>query len=140
MQKLIPALLLVLMAFVSCTKSDDDQAKVQNDLWTVTYFKDNGLDAQNETTADFAGYTFEFNDNQEWVFHSPTGSTTMAKWGLDATTSTVAFSIDNPPVPIDNLAGGWKITEQTNSTLNLTGNPLVTSPADVKGVVYFEKQ
>jgi len=144
MQRLIPAILFALTVLVSCSKSDDDQAKTQNDLWAVSSYlvpdaNGNPHDNLKDETALFSGYTFEFNDNNEWIFHSPSGSATTAKWGLDAATSTVAFTADNAPAPIDELMGVWVITEQTNTTLKLKGQDIVTTPDDLKGVVEFQK-
>ncbi|MBK8195516.1 MAG: hypothetical protein IPK76_20735 [Lewinellaceae bacterium] len=135
MQKpLILALLVSLMAF-GCSKSDDN-LKTTN--WIVSYYQI-GAD-QKDDTALFNNYSFELNDNNEWIIHFPDGSSATGKWAVDANTSIATFAIQNPVALANNIIGDWTIIEQSDVTLKLTGrlstDPLVSS----QSLLYFEKQ
>jgi hypothetical protein len=124
MQKpLLPTLLLLATLFsFGCAKSDDDQAAKQNTYWYVSQYQDAYVDNNsNDDTGMFAGYTFEFNDNNEWLIHSATGITTPAKWGTDATTATLFFKLTNPLAPLNEIVGDWEIVEQTDTDIKLKG-------------------
>lgn len=144
MQKLIPALLLTLLALVSCSKSDDDVAAKSNATWIVSLYKVPGTDAQTpeDKTDVFAGYTFEFNDDNKMVIHTPTGATIdAAKWKIDAVASTTLFAIDNPTAPLDEIAGEWKLTEQTDTDFKMDGKfDASTSIDPILKSLYFTKQ
>lgn len=144
MQKLIPALLMVLFAFASCTKSDDTQAKVVNDTWYVAFYEapEPGTVTPIDNTPEFAGYTFEFNDDNEWVINSPANSTVNAYWSLENNGTTVKLKILDPDVvaPVDALVGTWDVLEQTNETLHLQKVPDVTQVDAAEIKIFFKKQ
>ena len=142
MQKLIPALLFAVLALVSCTKSNDDQAKVQNDTWYVAFFEApvNGTVILQDQTVDFTGYIFEFNDNNEWIIHSPSGTSTTAQWGDDQVNSTIGLKMTTPFSPVDKLLGNWKIVEQTTESLELTQTAIASNPDAYTSKVIFKKQ
>lgn len=142
MQKLIPALLFVLLALVSCTKSDDDQAKVLNDTWYIAYYEapEPGTITPVDKTADFTGYTFEFNDNNEWVVNAPGGDITSAYWGQFDNGATVKIKVTDAVAPIDVLVGTWEVLGQTAESLDLKKVPDGTQ-VDATGItVNFKKQ
>lgn len=144
MQKLIPALLLVLFAFASCTKSDDTQAKVANDIWYVAFYEapEPGTVTPVDNTSEFAGYTFEFNDNNEWVIKSPSGSTVNAYWILENNNTTAKLKILDPDAvaPLNALVGQWNVLEQTSETLHLQKVPDITQVDAVEIKIFFKKQ
>lgn len=140
MQKLIPALLFALLALVSCSKSDD-QAKTQNDSWYVSYYETTNIatPTPQDKTALFAGYTFEFNDNNEWIINAPSGTNTSAQWGEESST-TLTFKMTTPFAPVDELLGSWEIVEQTTESLELK---IVAAPTSVDATnkkVIYKKQ
>ena len=138
MQKpFIPALLFVLLAFIGCTKSDT--ALKSTDTWYVSYFLDSGDKVAD--TGLFAGYTFEFNDDDVWLIHLPGGSTVTGKWRIDAASNTASFGMDNPSAPLSALLGNWEITEQLDTDLKLLGKLDTGSSAlDEIPVLEFKKQ
>jgi hypothetical protein len=140
MQKLIPALLFAIMALVSCSKSDD-QAKTQNDSWYVFYYESTNIatPVPQDKTSLFAGYTFEFNDNNEWVINAPSGTITTAQWGEESST-TITFKMTAPFAPVDELLGSWEIVEQTTENLELTQLSAPTTVDAVNKKVIFKKQ
>ncbi len=118
MQKpLIPALLFVLLAF-GCSKSDN-ALKTTVDTWTITYFLDTGDDL--EDTPVFSGYTFEFNDNAQWIVHRPDGSTLTGKWTVDSANNIASLGLDNPTAPLSAIVGDWGLSSQWDSGLRLRG-------------------
>lgn len=144
MQKLIPALLLTLLALVSCSKSDDDAASKTNATWVVSLYLVPGTDANvpEDKTNVFSGYTFEFNDDNTMVIHTPDGSTIdAAKWKADTAASTATFVIENATAPLDQIAGEWKLTEKTDTNFKVYGNTgFSTSPDNTQKSLQFTKQ
>ncbi|MBX2889664.1 MAG: hypothetical protein KF734_01935 [Saprospiraceae bacterium] len=144
MQRLIPALLFGLLAFVSCTKSDtDDQQKLLNDQWYVAYFETipTGTTVPTDKTSDFTGFTFEFNDNDELVVRSPNGSNATAQWKALDNDTKMGIKMANPFAPIDALMGNWHITEKTANSLELKSiDAFATGPNFSSTTVYFKKQ
>lgn len=139
MQKLIPALLFAVMALVSCSKSDDDTA-AKAATWVVAEYKTPGTNiaVMEDKTSTFAGYTFEFNDNNEWLIHAPNGATTTAQWGNDG--AAVTLKMATPAAPADVLLGKWIISEQTDTALKLAGDSNSTAVDATKGTLNFQKQ
>lgn len=144
MQKLIPALLLVLFAFASCTKSDDTQAKVTNGTWYVAFYEapEPGTLTPVDNTSEFAGYTFEFNDNNEWIIHPPIGSSVTAAWDVTNNDTNVKLKILDPDAvaPIDALIGNWDVLEKTDQLLSLQKVPDITQVDAVEIKISFKKQ
>jgi hypothetical protein len=140
MQKLIPAFLFALLAFASCTKSDDDVAK--NPTWVVTsYATKNPSDITfTDQTSLFAGYTFEFNDDNMMVIHSPGGSAADAQWGIDAATSKLSFKMDNAAAPVDAIMGDWPVNEQTDTDLKLERTAGISTASQQQAKLEFKKQ
>jgi len=138
MQKpFIPALLLVLLAF-GCSKSDD-AAKLAVDSWTITYFLDFGDKV--EDTPMFAGYTFEFNANDQWIVHRPDGSTLTGKWTIDAANNIASLGLDNPTAPLTAIVGDWGFSSQWDTGIRLRGKLGVAGNAiDDIPMLEFKKQ
>ncbi|MCB0527376.1 MAG: hypothetical protein KDC61_06975 [Saprospiraceae bacterium] len=138
MQKLlIPALLFALMAVVGCSKSDDDQ-KLVNDSWFVSYYLES--DDKIEDTGLFSGYTFEFNDNNEWIIYFPGGSSQTGKWDIDNAANTVSFALDNPSAPMDGILGEWELVAQLDNGLSLKRKDASTNVFDEYSELTFTKQ
>ncbi|MCE7922899.1 MAG: hypothetical protein DYG98_07565 [Haliscomenobacteraceae bacterium CHB4] len=144
MQKLIPVLLFALLAFVSCNKSEDDQSKIINDTWYIAYYDvpEPGSVTPVDNTSDFAGYTFEFNDNDEWIIHSPVSGDISAYWAITDNGTTAKLKMDDAiSAPLDALNGTWEVVEQTSASLDLQRLPdLATSPDGPKIKINFKKQ
>jgi len=146
MQKLIPALLLAVMAFVSCTKSDDDQAKAT--VWIVkSYLKPDPSGASpdvnkfKDETSLFTGFNFEFNDNDEWLIHPPSGNSITGKWVEDPSTGTIELALDPPSAPVQDVLGTWGVIEQTDTDLKLGDTTTaVTNVFQNRGLLHFQKQ
>jgi hypothetical protein len=125
--------LLALLFLFGCSQSSPDQAE----LWYVSYFDENKIDAADDT-GKFTGYTFEFNADDEWIIHTPDGSVITAKWGSDA--ATVSFSIDNPASPLDALTGDWDVTDQSDTILKLKEKAGFSTPGVERPELHFQKQ
>lgn len=122
MQKpLFPALLFALLLAFGCGKSPDNNGPdgLNGATWSITYYNDK-IDKV-EDTGVFNGYSFEFNDNDEWIIHTPAGDTQTAKWAYDANTGSFSLSIVKPFVPIDQLLGDWKATVKSDTEIKLEG-------------------
>lgn len=143
MQKLIPALLLLLLTIVSCSKSDDTD-KTAATLWVVTLYQVPGTatPVKEDKTDLFTGYTFEFNDDNSLVIHRPDGSTVSdAKWAVLPGTSTATLAADNAAAPLDAIMGDWNVVEQTDTDFKLEGIIDATSTSNNIGeVLQFKKQ
>lgn len=143
MQKLIPALLLLLLAVVSCTKSDDDAAK--NPTWTVTLYQvpsSSPAPVKEDKTDLFAGYTFEFNDDNTLVIHKSDGTTVdNANWGIVSGTTTAKLGLDNATAPLDAIIGQWNVIEKSDTDFKMDGLLIGTGPDSNSGeVLHFQKQ
>jgi hypothetical protein len=140
MQRLIPALLFALAAFVSCTKSDDTVEK--NPAWVVTSYatKSQSEVTFTDQTSLFAGYTFEFNDDNTMVIHKPDGSVADAQWGNVAATSNITFKMDNPFAPVDAILGDWPVNEQTDTDLKLERTTGLSTASQQQAKLEFKKQ
>lgn len=144
MQKLIPVLLFALLAFVSCTKSEDDQSKPLNDTWYIAYYEvpEPGSVTPVDNTSEFAGYTFEFNSNDEWIIHSPATADISAYWTIVDNGTTAKLKMDDAiTAPLDALNGTWEVVEHTSESLELQRTPdLATQPDGPKIKINFKKQ
>jgi hypothetical protein len=142
MQKLIPALLLLLLTVASCSKSDDDAAK--NATWVVTLYQvpsTTPAPVKEDKTDLFTGYTFEFNDDNTMIVYLPDGSTVSdAKWGIPPGTATAKLSADNPVAPLDAIMGDWNVNEKTDTDFKLSGPDIATSDNNSGEVLHFKKQ
>lgn len=141
MQKLIPALLFALLALVSCNKSDDDTA-AKSSNWVVKLYQvpSGNIVVKEDKTSMFAGYTFEFNDDNSLVIHRPDGSVVdNAKWGVEPGSSTATLAMDNAVAPLDAIMGQWQVTEQTDTDFKLDGQ-LDASGTNVGEILQFQKQ
>jgi hypothetical protein len=114
-------LLALTLAFVSCSKDDDDDLirnpspVLSSGTWRVTEFIVSG----NNETADFTGYTFTFNSN---------GTVTAVKAAINRDGSwsygsnSVRFYIDfGPPVDvIGELTDDWKLISVADTQVRLS--------------------
>lgn len=112
--------LLLLAAFVSCQKSDDNPSGGNNQTpapgqWKVTYF----FDKQDET-ANYAGYTFDFgadgsltasNGNQSWTGTWQTGIDDSADKFLIDFTGVV-------PSALSELEEDWRIISMNDNFMH----------------------
>lgn len=137
MKKLfIPALLALssLLTF-RCGGDTPDQ---NNGQWVVSYFLDIG--DKDEDTGLFAGYSFDFNDNNEWVVYLPGGNSSTGKWLIYDNGGTLAsFGMENPFAPVEVILGDWDVVEQTDTGLKLKGRLDFTS-ANEESILHFQKQ
>lgn len=146
MQKpLIPALLVALLAFFGCTKSNDDDQSLKAPAWVVSYYFEPDFDGDKvEDTGIFAGYTFEFNADDVLIINKPDGSTITAKWIFHSVNGTpvASFGAENPTAPVDELTGDWLVVKQTDTELELTGKLDLTTSALDQGLatLNFQKQ
>ena len=140
MQKLIPALLLALFAFASCTKSDEDVV-AKSPTWAVTLYQipSTNIAVKEDKTTLFNGYAFEFNDANKMVIHMPNGNLLDAKWNVDDVSSTAAFGVENPAAPIDAVTGSWNVIEQTDTDLKLEGLTDNSTTTNIGKVLHFHK-
>lgn len=119
MQKpLISAFLFACLMIVSCGKSTDTPENA--DLWVVSFYNNDlvGSDLSDDT-AIFAGYTFEFNANNQLVINQPDGSIKDAKWGSNTVSQVFSVSMDNPNTTLSYLMGDWVIKLYDNTDIKL---------------------
>lgn len=104
---------LMLGAFVSCQKSDDDNSSGNGNgvtppagQWKVTYFFD-----KKDETGNYAGYTFEF--GSDGSLSAASGSQTWAgTWQTGVDDSADKFVIDfsgTVPSALSDLEEDWRI-------------------------------
>lgn len=138
MQKpFIPAFLFALLVFFGCSKSDPAQKAA--DTWYISYFLDTGDKV--EDTGLFTGYTFEFNDDSNWLIHAPDGSTSTGQWKVDDASGDATLRFDNATSPINAIIGNYDVTEHLDSSLKLKRQPDTgTSALDEIPVLEFTKQ
>ena len=137
MQKpLIPALLFALLLAFGCGKSDDAPENVG--AWTIDHYL--GVDDKTDVSVLFAGYSFDFNANDELVIYLPGGSTKAAKWALDAGQTKLVIGMEDPFAPVSALVGEWDVKEYTATSIRLENGPgLGTSSEDQGLEVHFVK-
>jgi len=133
MQKPFYSFLLFFAALliVGCGKSTDTPESA--DVWTVTKFIDlappTGQVDQNEDTHRFNGYSFEFDNGNLLTVRYPDGTTREAKWALLNNDTVLAFSMENPPVLLEELVGSWTVETYTATQIKLV-NPAPGGTAD----------
>lgn len=141
MQKLIPALLLAVLALVSCGKDDDTAAK--NPTWVVSSYsiQEPSSAVPTDKTSLFSGYTFEFNNDNSVVINKPDGSTALAKRIIDATASTASLSMNSPFAPMDDILGDWQLVASSDTDLKLErALSNTTFPPQQPAKLHFQKQ
>lgn len=116
--KWIAALIITGFFISSCKKENNpnpDNTGAISGTWRVTLY----TDSDNDETADFADYTFSFNDNGV-LAATISGTTSNGKWSK----SSSKFNIDLGPKsdgnkPLGELSDDWHIISITNSEIKL---------------------
>lgn len=137
MKKLfIPALFSILLA-IGCSKSDDnDTAKLTS--WVVSSYQSTTVKVTD--TNPFDGYTFEFNDPNEFVIHRPNGSSETAKWAIDSNSGLAVFVMDNASAPVDLIIGDWQVVSQTATELKLQRQDAPSTVLEESAAIVFIQQ
>ncbi len=114
---------LMLGAFVSCQKNDDDNSSSGNGngstpaagQWKITYFFD-----KKDETGNYAGYTFEF--GSDGSLSAANGSQTWTgSWQSGVDDSTDKFVIDfsgTVPGALSELEEDWRIITMNDSLMH----------------------
>lgn len=132
MQKpLFSALLLALslLAF-GCGKTTDTPDNA--DVWVVSKFIDidgpDGQVNQDDDTARFAGFSFEFNTGDLLTIYASDGTTKEAKWRLHTNDTVLTFGMENPPALVEEMIGNWTVETYSATEIKLV-NPIGTDAA-----------
>ncbi len=110
----------VILYFAACANVDDYAVYksvtpiVTKGNWKVNLY----MDANNDKTNDFAGYSFVFNSNGD-VTVSKNGNNINGHWYEDNVSKKVAIDLGNTDPMLINLNDSWNIDDVTNTNVSL---------------------
>ncbi len=112
----------IILYFAACANVEDYTASrtvtpvVTKGSWRVNLY----MDAANDKTNDFAGYTFSFNGNGE-IKATKNGVVTTGNWYEDNITKRVSINFGSADPVLNNINDSWRINAVDNTTINLQG-------------------
>jgi hypothetical protein len=110
----------VILYFAACANVDDYSVYksvtpiVTKGNWKVNLY----MDANNDKTNDFAGYSFVFNNNGD-VTVSKNGSNIDGRWYEDNVSKKVAIDLGNTDPMLVNLNDSWNIDDVSSTNISL---------------------
>jgi hypothetical protein len=110
----------VILYFAACANVDDYTVYksvtpiVTKGNWKVNLY----MDANNDKTNDFAGYSFAFNSNGG-VTVSKNGSNIDGHWYEDNVSKKVAIDLGNTDPMLINLNDSWNIDDVSSTNISL---------------------
>lgn len=101
----------------SCKKDSNSTSSVTQIVttgsWRITTF----IEASEDKTSDFTGYTFSFNSNGQ-LAATLSGANTTGIWGWDDSNSKFHISIGSSK-PLLSLTDDWVVLEKTETLVRL---------------------
>jgi hypothetical protein len=110
----------VILYFAACAHVDDYTVFksvtpiVTKGNWKVNLY----MDANNDKTNDFAGYSFVFSSNGD-VKASKNGNDINGHWYEDNVSKKVAIDLGNTDPMLINLNDSWNINDVSNTNISL---------------------
>jgi hypothetical protein len=113
----------VILYFAACANVDDYTVYksvtpiVTKGNWKVNLY----MDANNDKTNDFAGYSFVFNNNGD-VTARKNGNDINGHWYEDNVSKKVAIDLGNTDPMLINLNDSWNIDDVSSTNISLANN------------------
>jgi hypothetical protein len=110
----------VILYFAACANVDDYSVYksvtpiVTRGSWKVNLY----MDANNDKTNDFAGYSFNFGSNGD-IKATKNGNTINGYWYEDNTAKRVSIDLGNTDPMLVNLNDSWSINDVSNTNVSL---------------------
>lgn len=117
----------VILYFAACANVEDDRPfksitpLVTKGNWKVNLY----MDANQDKTNDFAGYTFTFTGNGD-LTATKNGIAVNGNWYEDNTTNRVLINLGNSDVMLTSLNDAWNVGEFSNTNVSLQSNGSAT--------------
>jgi hypothetical protein len=112
----------IILYFAACANVADYTANrtvtplVTRGAWRVNLY----MDANNNKTNDFAGYSFSFSNNGE-VTATQNGTTVTGNWYEDNISNRIGIHFNTTDPILNTINDSWRITEVNDNMVNLTG-------------------
>ena len=106
-------LLIIILATAYLTSCNHDSDVEPIGTWKVSYYVDSG---KNET-ADFAGYTFEFQTGGKFIAKLA-GATYTGTWNENSSSKKLDIKIAGTN-KLDDVSDDWLILEKTSTSIKL---------------------
>ncbi|MEO6166055.1 MAG: hypothetical protein ABIO46_06880 [Chitinophagales bacterium] len=128
----VPALLVCIMMVTSCTKDQvtpgildtdfgaDEISMKQPDPGTYTIFK--FIDTGGDETAQFNGYTFQFQATGALIATTGTGQVFNGSWDLNSAETVMTINISGNAALNDLDDDDWSVVRITNKTIKIKAN------------------
>jgi hypothetical protein len=113
----------VILYFAACANVEDDviyksvTPVVTKGSWKVNLY----MDANQDKTNDFAGYTFSFSGSGE-VTAVKNGSTVQGNWYEDNITKRLLINLGSADPTLVSLNDAWDVSDVSTTNVNLQGN------------------
>jgi hypothetical protein len=117
----------VILYFAACANVEDERLfnsitpLVTKGNWKVNLY----MDANQDKTNDFAGYTFTFTGNGD-LTATKGGTSVNGNWYEDNTTHRVLINLGSSDVLLTSLNDAWKVSEFSNTNVSLQSDGTAT--------------
>jgi hypothetical protein len=118
----------VILYFAACANVEDDKSYktitplVTKGNWKVNLY----MDANQDKTNDFAGYTFTFTGNGD-LMATKAGATVRGNWYEDNTSNRVLINLGNADPMLVSLNDAWNVGEVSNTNISMQNEGAATT-------------